>query len=138
PRFDSGSCFGRLLDRDRGGYCAVSMKDAGERPGASSYVHDTLVLQTVLEGPLGRVRVWDFLAMREQGALEPRLELIRIAECELGSADLQIEVAPRFDYGTVRPWLRRAGSETFTAIGGDDVLMVWSDGELSVERDSVL
>ena len=24
PRFDSGSCFGRLLDRGRGGFCSVS------------------------------------------------------------------------------------------------------------------
>ncbi len=26
PRFDSGSCFGRLLDRERGGFCTVSVK----------------------------------------------------------------------------------------------------------------
>ncbi len=52
-------------------------------------------------------------------------------ECERGGAALEIEVAPRFDYGAVRPWLRRAGSDLFTAIGGDDGLLMWSDGELA-------
>ena len=55
-----------------------------------SYVEDTLVLESVLEGPQGTVRVRDFFAMREHGALEPRRELIRIVECERGSAEVQL------------------------------------------------
>lgn len=137
PRFDSGSCFGRLLDRDRGGFCAVRLQGATE-PGSSSYLKDTLILQTLLHGEQGIVRVLDFFAMREHGALEPRRELIRIVECERGSADLEFELAPRFDYGAVRPWLRRAGGEEFTAIGGDDGLLVWSDGEPEVEGEALL
>ncbi len=137
PRFDSGSCFGRLLDRERGGSCTVSVEgDASWR--GSSYVKDTLILESVLEGPQGTVRVRDFFAMREHGALEPRRELIRIVECERGSAEVQFEVAPRFDYGAVRPWLRRAATDVFTAIGGDDGLLVWSDGELRAEREALL
>src|SRR5581483_8725549 len=137
PRFDSGSCFGRLLDRERGGFCAVSA--AGETswrgPG---YVEDTMVLENVLEGPEGTLRVRDFFAMREHGALEPRRELIRIVECERGSAEVRFEIAPRFDYGAVRPWLRRAAADVFTAIGGDDGLLVWSDGELRAEPESIV
>ena len=68
PRFDSGSCFGRLLDQDRGGSCAVTLQGATE-PGSCSYLKDTLILQTVLDGPQGTVRVIDFFAMREHGAL---------------------------------------------------------------------
>jgi GH15 family glucan-1,4-alpha-glucosidase len=137
PRFDSGSCFGRLLDRERGGFCAVSVEgDATWRD--ISYMRDTLVLESVLEGPRGTVQVRDFFAMREHGALEPRRELIRIVECERGSAELLFEVAPRFDYGSVRPWLRRAATDVFTAIGGNDGLLVWSDGELEVQREALL
>jgi GH15 family glucan-1,4-alpha-glucosidase len=137
PRFDSSSCFGRLLDRERGGFCTVSVAgDAHWRD--SSYVEDTLVLQRVLEGPQGTVRVRDFFAMREHGAREPRRELIRIVECERGSAEVRVEVAPRFDYGSVRPWLRRAAADVFTAIGGDDGLLVWSDGELRAEGEALL
>ncbi len=137
PRFDSGSCFGRLLDRERGGFCTVSVEGDATWQG-SSYVKDTLILESVLEGPQGTVRVRDFFAMREHGALEPRRELIRIVECERGSAEVQVEVAPRFDYGAVRPWLRRAATDVFTAIGGDDGLLVWSDGELRAEREALL
>jgi GH15 family glucan-1,4-alpha-glucosidase len=137
PRFDSGSCFGRLLDRERGGFCAVSVEgDATWRE--SSYMRDTLVLESVLEGPRGTVQVRDFFAMREHGALKPRRELIRIVECQRGSAELLFEVAPRFDYGSVRPWLRRAATDVFTAIGGNDGLLVWSDGELEVQREALL
>jgi GH15 family glucan-1,4-alpha-glucosidase len=137
PRFDSGSCFGRLLDRERGGFCVVSVKGDATWRG-SSYMQDTLVLESVLEGPRGTVRVSDFFAMCEHGALEPRRELIRLVECERGSAEVQFEVAPRFDYGAVRPWLRRASTDVFTAIGGDDGLLVWSDGELAVRREGLV
>lgn len=137
PRFDSGSCFGRLLDRRRGGFCAVSLGAATE-PEAGRYLQDTLVLESVLQGSQGMARVFDFFAMREHGALRPRHELVRIVECERGSVDVEFELAPRFDYGAVRPWLRRAASDVFTAIGGDDGLLVWSDGELGVEREALL
>jgi GH15 family glucan-1,4-alpha-glucosidase len=138
PRFDSGSCFGRLLDRERGGFCAVSLADGEGRWRGSSYLEDTLVLENVLESPRGTVRTRDFFAMREHGALRPRRELIRVVECERGSAEIRVEVAPRFDYGAVRPWLRRAATDAFTAIGGNDGLLVWSDGELGVEREALL
>jgi GH15 family glucan-1,4-alpha-glucosidase len=137
PRFDSGSCFGRLLDRERGGYCSVSVQGEASWQG-SSYLDGTLVLQSVLEGPQGTVLLKDFFAMREHGALEPRRELVRIVECERGSAEVGFEVSPRFDYGAVRPWLRRAGTNVFTAIGGDDGLLVWSDGELRAEPEALL
>src|SRR6185437_12778641 len=35
PRFDSGSCFGRLLDRERGGFCAVSVEGDATWRGSS-------------------------------------------------------------------------------------------------------
>ena len=136
PRMDSGSCFGRILDRERGGYCAITI-EGGARTEERGYVADTLVLETVLEAPQGTVRLRDFMAMREHGAQRPRGELIRIAECERGSADVRFELAPRFDYGTVRPWLRRTGSHTFAATGGADGLLMWSDGEPDIQAEAV-
>ncbi|HUN77581.1 MAG TPA: glycoside hydrolase family 15 protein [Solirubrobacteraceae bacterium] len=164
PRFDSGSCFGRLLDRDRGGFCDVSLRDCAEPEGSGagdgrsreahegrrqrrgheqealscSYLPDTLVLQTELRSAQATVRVYDFFAVHTGGALRPRGELIRVVECERGGTEVAIEVAPRFDYGAVRPWLRRAASDAFTAIGGDDGLLVWSDGELSREHGALV
>lgn len=137
PRFDSSSCFGRLLDRERGGFCTATVKEPIESQHAR-YLAGTLVLERVLHSSQGTVRAFDFFAMREHGALQPRRELIRILECERGTAEVRFEVAPRFDYGTVRPWLRRTASDAFTAIGGDDGLLVWSDGEIEVDREAVL
>ncbi len=137
PRFDSGSCFGRLLDHDHGGYCAVTL-DGETSSRSSRYIEDTLVLETVLEGAQGTVKVTDFFAMREGGALNPRRELIRIVECERGTVDVTIEIDARFDYGAVRPWLRRTSAEVFTAIGGDDGLLVWSDGALQRREHSLI
>ncbi|HUA11822.1 MAG TPA: glycoside hydrolase family 15 protein [Solirubrobacteraceae bacterium] len=137
PRFDSGSCFGRLLDRERGGFCAIDFSGSTEAESCS-YLQDTLVLENVLSGPQGMVRLLDFFAMHEGGAREPRRELIRIVECERGGAEVCFQVAPRFDYGAVRPWLRRTAVDMFSAIGGNDGLLVWSDGELAVEGEALL
>lgn len=137
PRFDSGSCFARLLDHDRGGFCSVTLTH-GTRSRSRQYIDGTLVLETLLEGTEGTVKVTDFFAMREGGDLDPRHELIRIVECQRGSAEVNFELAPRFDYGAVRPWLRRSTAAAFTAVGGDDGLLVWSDGELEIENDSLV
>jgi GH15 family glucan-1,4-alpha-glucosidase len=130
PRFDSGSCFGRLLDPERGGFCSVLLSGADPGSGSSSYVPDTLILQTVLESREATIRVLDFFAMHDGGALDPHRELVRVIECVRGAAEVEITVAPRFDYGAVRPWLRREGTQAFSAIGGDDGLLIAGDCEL--------
>jgi GH15 family glucan-1,4-alpha-glucosidase len=137
PRFDSGSCFGRLLDWESGGHCTVRFAEGPTRTSGSSYVEDTLVLETILEGDEGSLRVLDCFAMRERGAQQPRREIVRIIECQQGTASVEIPIAPRFDYGSVRPWLRRSGSGMFSAIGGDDGLLIWSDGELDSDGESL-
>ena len=130
PRFDSGSCFGRLLDWEKGGHCSVRLLADTAQPSDCSYIEDTLVLETILQSDEATMRVLDCFAMRENGAHEPRREIVRILECQRGTAQVELEIAPRFDYGAVTPWLRRADNRAFTAIGGDDGLLVWSDGEL--------
>ena len=64
-------------------------------------------------------------------------EILRIIECQQGAASVEIGIAPRFDYGSVRPWLRRSGSGLFSAIGGDDGLLIWSDEELDSDGESL-
>ena len=45
PRFDDGSTFARLLDRERGGFCAVSPSD-DSAVAFRDHVEGTLVLKT--------------------------------------------------------------------------------------------
>jgi GH15 family glucan-1,4-alpha-glucosidase len=132
PRFDSGSCFARLLDAERGGHCSVRLRD--QTDASSEYLEDTMVLETTLQGRAGGVRVLDCLAIGER---ESRREIVRVIECSRGAAEVQLQIAPRFDYGEVTPWLRRVAEDAFTAIGGDDGLVIWSDGELDSDGEQL-
>src|SRR6185437_2304430 len=57
-------------------------------------------------------------------------QIVRVLEATRGSVDMEIRVAPWFDYGEVRPWIRRHGHRLFSAIGGNDGLIVWCDEPL--------
>ena len=125
PRFDSGAAFARLLDPD-GGHCSV----AAERAAGRRYLERTLVLETTLADAGGEARLLDCFVEPEEAE---QSRLVRIVEGVSGSVKLKVEVAPRFDYGAVSPWLREAGGENvFAAIGGDDGLLIRADFELQV------
>ena len=108
PRYDAPSIFGRLLD-DRAGHWSIHL------PGTTAirrrYLDGTLVLETEFETPAGRLTLTDALAVgpnergHELGAGSPHA-LLRRAECTAGTVELEIEYAPRPDYGRVQPGLR--------------------------------
>jgi GH15 family glucan-1,4-alpha-glucosidase len=125
PRVDAGSMFARLLDRERGGHCSIRLV-AGE-PGDRAYADDALVLETTLHGEAGDGVLSDCLTVREGGARDPDNQLLRVVECRRGTIEVEIDIAPRFDYGSVRPWLRRHAPSMHTAVGGDDGLAIWCD-----------
>lgn len=133
PRFDHGSCFAALLDEERGGSCSISAADGPLSATAQRYEPDTLILATDLAGAGGSVRVRDALVPERE---PPRL--IRVIECIDGGVDVVVRIAPRFDYGSVRPWLRMQDEHTATVIGGDDALLVRTDGTLSRASDHEL
>lgn len=129
PRFDTGSCFGRLLDWERGGYCAIEPQRGG-RQTTREYLDNTLVLATTFKSAGGEARVLDCFTTRRGGALDPHRQLIRVIEGLTGEVELKLTIAPRFDYGELSPWIRRGGVQVWTAVGGDDGLVIWSDAEL--------
>lgn len=137
PRFDSGAAFARLLDRDRGGYCSVAPR--GNRwTSTRRYVDDTLVLETTFEARGGNVTVYDFFALGTENEDEHSSRIIRIVEATRGAVEMEIRIAPRFDYGEVLPWIRRRGRHLFSAIGGNDGLIVWCDEQLEEDPDHEL
>jgi GH15 family glucan-1,4-alpha-glucosidase len=123
PRYDSGSYFGRLLGWDRGGYCSV--RPQGQFTSFRQYVEGTLVLETTFRTGGGEVRLTDCFVMRRGGRANPERQIVRMIEGTRGRVDMQIEVEPRFDYGEVRPWVRKRGINLFTAIGGNDGLVIF-------------
>ncbi|HTW39199.1 MAG TPA: glycoside hydrolase family 15 protein [Steroidobacteraceae bacterium] len=125
PRFDSDSCFGRLLDWERGGYFEVSPR---ERCGVRrAYLENTLMLVTTFTSGSNEARLIDFFAMREGGRLHPRRELVRIIEGVKGRMRFAVHIVPRFDFGEVRPWIRRADHAGFVAAGGNTGLIMFGD-----------
>jgi len=138
PRFDTGALFARMLDPD-GGACTVQVVD-GEA-AARRYLDDTLVLETILRGEAGEARLLDFMPLEDplQPARDHRA-IVRIVEGVRGTLTVRFNVAPRFDYGEVTPWLRHHGRGVYAAIGGDDGLLCAcepgfepGDGELRAE-----
>jgi GH15 family glucan-1,4-alpha-glucosidase len=51
-RIDAGSCFGRLLDWEKGGFCSISPKD-GSQGTSRRYLDETLVLETTFHSDGG-------------------------------------------------------------------------------------
>jgi GH15 family glucan-1,4-alpha-glucosidase len=125
PRVDSTSCFGRILDWESGGYCKIA-PDA-EYSTTRRYLDGTLVLETTFRTGAGEARVTDCLTMRAGGEHEPHRQILRVVEGVKGSVKLTLDIVPRFDYGAVKPWIRRAGGGGHVAVGGSDGLFISGD-----------
>ncbi len=138
PRFDSGSAFGRMLDREHGGHCSIAPVHASGWEYSRRYLDDTLVLETVLRGPGGEARILDLFSVRESARSTPSRQIIRIIDGGRGSVEFEVRVAPRFDYGQVKPWIRRHGHQLHSAIGGNDALLIWCERELTEDPDHEL
>ena len=130
PRFDSGSIFGRLLDRERGGSCTVEL-DGEVETIERQYADDTLVLVTTFHVDGSVLRLTDCMEMREGAdSVDPHRRILRVLEAERGSVDVRVRIAPRFDYGELTPWIRHEGRQVYSAVGGDEALVVSGDLDL--------
>jgi GH15 family glucan-1,4-alpha-glucosidase len=108
PRYDSPSLFARILDPDAGHW---SIRPAGEFTAQRRYVPGTLVMETTFTTDAGQVRLRDAMAFapgqraHDLGFDAPH-ELLRSVEGVSGRVELEMELAPRPEYGLVRPLLR--------------------------------
>lgn len=125
PRFDSDSCFGRMLDWQKGGYCAISPIE--RCTVGREYLPGTLILVTTFARGRNAARVIDFFAMRKGGRRRPRRRLVRIVEGVRGTMRLAVDVVARLDYGEVKPWIYRAGEALHAAAGSNKGLLIFGD-----------
>jgi GH15 family glucan-1,4-alpha-glucosidase len=132
PRFDSDSCFGRLLDWDKGGYFAI--RPRGRCSVRREYLEKSLVLVTTFRTAGGEARLIDFFAMRTGGRQRPRREIVRIIEGVRGTVRLDVRLVPRLDFGEVKPWIRRSAG-SFLAVGSDTGLAIFGDVPLQLGSD---
>jgi GH15 family glucan-1,4-alpha-glucosidase len=93
------------------------------------------VLVTTLFAPGGECRVIDCFTMRDGGAVNPHRQLLRVFDGVRGRIQLRSLIQPRFDYGGVKPWIRLHGKNLFSAMGGNDALVLSADVELECVND---
>jgi GH15 family glucan-1,4-alpha-glucosidase len=131
PRMDAASIFGRLLDWEVGGRCAIR-PDVADIEASRTYLEHTMVLETTFRCATGSARLVDCFTMHEGGAKDPHHQLLRVVEGIHGEVPFLVDVAPCFDYGAVRPWLRLHDPGVWSAVGGNDAIGV--SGDLPLER----
>lgn len=117
PRFDSDSCFGRLLGNEENGYwklCPLdrSVSERRYRPG-------TLILETVFATDRGRVRVTDFMPPKTKLS-----KVVRIVEGLEGKVKMRSELVARFDYGITVPWVSHIEDGALSLVAGASMLLL--------------
>jgi GH15 family glucan-1,4-alpha-glucosidase len=136
PRFDSDSCFGRLLDWQRGGFFSIT--PVARAKAHREYLRDSLILVTTFTTRTAEARVIDFFAMRRGGRTRPRRELIRIVEGVRGRMRLRVTVMPRLDFGSVKPWVYPVGRGAHAAVGSNTGLLIFGNVPLELRGDHEL
>jgi GH15 family glucan-1,4-alpha-glucosidase len=127
PRFDSGACFAALLGTPENGRWRIAPR-AGVTRTTRRYREGTLVLETEFETPGGTVVLVDCMCVNAN-----RAAVIRLVTGLGGRVAMRTELAIRFDYGWLVPWVRRRG-HGIVAVGGPDVLCLQSEVELHGEN----
>ncbi len=113
PRFDSGACFAALLGGPEHGRWLLAPA-APSRRVERRYRGDTLILETDFVTEEGSVRIIDFMPLSDQ-----RWDIVRIVEGLSGRVALRMELVVRFDYGSIVPWVRKAGDILLLTAGPD-------------------
>jgi GH15 family glucan-1,4-alpha-glucosidase len=139
PRFDSPALFARVLDPDAGHWQIAPNDDDYE--AERRYLPGTLVIETTFRTAAGAVRVTDAMCFAEGqrghavGQHAPH-ELVRLVEGVDGDVEMVMTLAPRPEYGLVRPLIRvtEDGARTF---GGPNQIGVRSDRRIDVS-DAVM
>jgi GH15 family glucan-1,4-alpha-glucosidase len=135
-RFDDGGIFCGLLDEERGGRFALVAREL--RSVKRRYVPDTNVLETTFVTATGEARLFDCFTLRSGGGRRPYRQLLRVVEGVRGEVTFDVELAPRFDYAGLHPWLTHHRRErVFSAVGGDDAFVVSTDAHLSIDPHAV-
>ncbi len=134
PRFDGPSVFARLLD-DQAGHWSICAIGASEV--TRHYIDTTMVLETRFDTPTGVAVLIDALAIGRNerghhlGVASPGV-VLRSVLCESGMVEIELEYAPRPEYGLISPLLRPIEGGV-VARGGADVLLLSSEKAFHIE-----
>jgi GH15 family glucan-1,4-alpha-glucosidase len=145
PRFDSPSAFGAILDRGAG-HWKLAPKGV-VAPISRHYEPGTLALETTWVTPTGWCVVRDALTIGEWETVgegdEGRPDtghgsdrsLLRTVTCIDGEVELEMECAPRFDYGREPAAWELLGFGEARSPEGPEAVELTSDMELELAED---
>lgn len=131
PHFDSDACFAALLG-DAGNGCWKLAPDELPQRTTRRYRDDTLILETRHETSTGIVRVTDLMPIGT-----PHRAFIRRVSGEAGSVRMTLDLALRFDYGSIPPWLC-VERRLVRAVVGPDLVLLRSPVDLDRREDRVV
>jgi alpha,alpha-trehalase len=138
PRYDSPAVFARILDPEGGHWSIQPVEPYRAR---RRYLPGTLVLETTFTTERGSVKLLDAMAFaegqrrHELGLAAPHL-LLRQVDGIAGDVELTLELAPRPEYGLVKPLFRRTryGGRTF---GGPNQIVVSCGADAAIEDSTM-
>jgi GH15 family glucan-1,4-alpha-glucosidase len=117
PRYDSNAIFARILGDAAGHW---SIRPADDYSVERRYVPGTLVIETTYTTDAGQVRVRDAMAFApgQSGhalGFDAPHEVLRAVEGIAGEVAMELELAPRPEYGLIMPLIRLepGGARTF-------------------------
>ena len=123
PRFDSDACFGALLGTEENGCWSIAPATQVTKV-TRRYRDDTLILETDMETRSGRVRLVDGMVPHPHETTRMVRQVVGLE----GQVTMRLQVAFRFGFGTVVPWVRRLpDGKGIVAIAGPDMIVMWSD-----------
>ena len=117
PDFSSEACFASLLGNEENGYWAIAPA-SGKWKTTRRYRPHTLILETTFEHATGSFRLIDFMPVRQRNS-----HIVRIVEGIRGRVPLRMEMALRFDYGRMVPWVTHM-KEGVRAVAGPNLAVL--------------
>src|SRR6202789_1148411 len=117
PDFSSEACFASLLGSPENGYWKIAPLE-GEWDSSRRYREPTLILETTFNHSRGAVRLIDFMPPRGHHS-----DVIRIIEGVRGSVPMRMELALRFEFGRVVPWVTSI-PDGIRAVAGPNLAML--------------
>jgi GH15 family glucan-1,4-alpha-glucosidase len=117
PAFSSGACFAALLGSPENGRWLIT--SATEAVSVTrKYRGHTLILETTFEAKDGVFTLIDFMPVRGRHS-----DIVRIVRGVSGQPAVRMELALRFDYGQVIPWVTRFEGGV-QAVAGPDMAVL--------------
>jgi GH15 family glucan-1,4-alpha-glucosidase len=127
PRFDSEACFAALLGSPENGHWSIAPRAAQPRV-TRRYREGTLVLETEFSVPEGTAVLVDCMDRRGE-----HQDVVRLVRGVHGRVPMEMELAIRFQYGTVIPWVTRMEDGRLCTVAGPDRIVFATPLELRGE-----